>query len=158
MAFSAYNAHVRIVPQGAGAPAPVTLPVDSMTVRAVPYTGDGPTVVTLFRGERKFIQPDWGYVVEMTWKNLGSSLPLLRSALDLWLVDPGINFVKHLYVAEVTPGTFDSNKYLPNLVPDLTEETVNVIFDERFRRKKATLRLLTRYQDLPLYDWTTNNT
>lgn len=149
-----YNASIRISPQGGGTP--VVLPVDNIVIRAVPYTADGPTVVTLFRGERIFVPPAFGYEIEMSWKNLSSQLPLLRDAYDLWTQSPSNVLVKHLFVEETTPGNFDAAKYVPDVIPDVTSDVFAVTFEERFRRKRASVKFVSRFQNLPLYDWVTD--
>jgi len=148
--MTVHNAHVRLSPVGGGSP--VILPVDSLTVRAVPYNGDGSTVITLFRGERIFVPPTFGYTIEMAWENLSRDLPKLREAIDLF-IGTHAALVKNLFVEETSPGTFAADKYVPDVIPEITADTLNVVYEQGFHRKRASLTLHSKQQTLELFDW-----
>lgn len=162
--FQEYSSRVKFgTSAGESISTAVVLPVDRLTIRAVPYTPEGGTVITLFRGERIFVDPTFGYEIELSWNNIREHSHRIQLALDKlidsYIVDSAVN----LYVQQTDtgyPGTYSATRVVPDIIANLDGEALSAIFEQRFRRKRATLRLVSRSQSHSLADvaWLTSDT
>ena len=142
--FERYNTKVRIANGSAG----VTLPVDRLLIRAVPNVGGGTTAQKLYDGRIRFKPPTFGYRVEMEWGNLGRHTVALNNAI-LFLLDAtnhtsqGPVFYAHY---DHTTGLFNQDKTIAPVVPDISEESVQVAFEQRSRKNRpGTHKLHSRF-------------
>lgn len=161
MAFTAYNARVKLATAAGGSiPPAVVLPVDTLRIKPVPYTPEGSTIITLFRGDRKFVPPTFGYTVELEWANLGQRFERLQDAVEYLISAGQLGTVLNLYVSQTNsgePATFDEDIYVPDVLGLLDGDTLNTIFEQRMRKKRGKLTLVTKKQDLALFDWVASN-
>lgn len=162
--FQEYSSRVKFgTTAGESISTAVVLPVDQLIVRAVPYTPEGGTVITLFRGERVFVDPTFGYEVELRWNNIREHSHRIQLALNKLVAAHAGATVVNLYIQQTDtgyPGTYSSTRVVPDIIAQLDGEALAAIFEQRFRRKRATLRLVSRSQSHSLADvaWLTSDT
>lgn len=151
--FQRYNTKVRIENGSIG----VTLPVDRLAIRAVPNVGGGTTAQKLFDGRTRFKPPTFGYRIELEWQNLGRHSDKLHEAV-VFLV----NVSNHTANAPVfkahydhTTGLFAPDKTIGPVVPEITDETVKTMFEQRSRKNRpGTLTLHSRFANHATpYSW-----
>ena len=156
MAFETYNARI-LFGSSTGDVNKVVVRMDSMTIEPVPYVGSGSTVVELFDGRYKFLPPTWGYRVVLNWTNASQDHPDIRDAIDYLISAAASGNPINLFVEQTnsgTPATFDSNKKIDNVLPVLTNSTLQAVFDKRFRRRPVTLELRSaESDDATPHDW-----
>lgn len=138
-------------------PGNVILPVDTLIIRAIPYTGNDGTIIDLHGGRKKFVPPTFGYRIEMEWSHLRDEYKpethgTIVSAVNLLINNPtGISF----WAERQSDGVWNSERVVPNALLDMGEDTLNAVFNSSVRRKPARLILVSRASDYLLseVDW-----
>lgn len=140
-----YNTHIRV---GTGSTA-VVLPVSRLAVRAEPYSPSGASYVELFDGRRVLAPVTWGYRAEIEWAELRQDHAALRQAVQLLTTAPrSVSFVR------LPDGTWTAT--VPDMIPELDDQALALMFESRARVRPARLQLLSTSRNLPLYEWLTH--
>lgn len=152
MAWSRRNTIVRLVDPASSES--VTLPVDNLTIRAVPYTGNQGTVIELHGGRKKFLAPTFGYRVELNWGYFRDEYKpngqgTIIDAVKLLTETPtGLTF----YAERYKNGAWNADRAIPEVIADIGEDTIQAIFSGTVRQKPTSLILVSRSSNYTIGD------
>jgi len=160
MAWQANASRIKAVDPD-GQVADVILPVDSIKIYAEEYVPDGGTLQELVGGDRQFVLPTFGFVIELTYDFertdfRPSVYDTLDDLMDTYLAntnvqDSGLNF--HVRYEDGSYVTTNNDYICYNMFPDVKGESLAIEFSNRSRQKnrELTLRSMSRnydYQDV----------
>lgn len=136
-----------------GSTSHIALSIDSLTIKAVPQTGQGGTAIRLYDGTRQFVTPRWTYEIDLNWAEATDAEWSDIADIVTLAMGTSVGAISGATNGEFQLG-FDYSQldgsasgYVITCVPDLTEATISAIFNRRVREKSVSLKFYSTSSD-----------
>lgn len=126
----------------------IILPVDTITIEPVVYLPEEGTVRELYDHRKKYQNPSYGYhlTLEYAYERTDYRSDQFHTLKDL-IAEYDSGKVLDFFVKHDGGGNYDSNYKCPQMIPDITQDVANIMFEQRSRKKSRSLELFSTNND-----------